>query len=132
MQNVFVRVVYFALTLALAMIPSAWSGWGVVFDGVALRLDLDQLLSNAIIWGVGAFGLAGAAFALWGTGGRAAVQRVVLYVLSPLPPLVAAIGAGWGVTIEDAVLVIQIEAFAAALVAGSGISIGILQRWGVR
>lgn len=112
--------------------PSDGRGYGLTFDGAALHLDLAMIAASGLIWGGTALGAGAAVFAIWGTGGAAGLRRVMVYVLSPIPPLIAASGAGWGITESSGVISIQIETLLTAYFAGSGLSLGIFRRWGVK
>lgn len=59
--------------------------------------------------------------------------RVALYVFSTVFGMIPAAWAGW-VSYDAASyrLVIDIQAVAIAVFAGSGLSLGVLRRWGIR
>lgn len=59
--------------------------------------------------------------------------RLALYVVSTLLGMIPAAWAGWvSYDASSYRLVIDLQAVAIAVFAGSGLSLGILRRWGVK
>ncbi len=58
--------------------------------------------------------------------------RMILYVVSPLLATGVALLPGWGVAYADGVLTVDLKTLAGSAVAGLGMSIGILEKFGVK
>lgn len=132
MNPVYLRVLIYPLLSLLALMPAAWANYGVSYADGVLYANLAVMAEVAFAAVGSALGLGAAMFAFWGSGGRGAIRRTVIYILSPVAAVLAAGGAGFGITITDATIAIHIETLFAAVFAGSGLSLGILHRWGVK
>jgi hypothetical protein len=58
--------------------------------------------------------------------------RLILYALSLIPVPVLAGLAGWGVTITDGAIIIQVETLVLAVASGLALTGGIFARFGTR
>lgn len=104
MGSAYIRIIIYEISTFLALISASWAGYGVVYADGALPIDLVQAVWSLVGSVAAGFGLGGVIFALWGSGGFEAARRLVIYLLAPWPVLIAAMSAGWGVSLEGAVL----------------------------
>jgi hypothetical protein len=58
--------------------------------------------------------------------------RLLVYVMSTTLTWLAAFLAGWGVTVTEDVITIDIKTFVAGIVAAIGLSGGVFKQWGVK
>lgn len=63
MENVYVRLLIYVLSIVFGMIPAAWAGW-ISYDEASQMLQIS--VSGLAVAIVGGLGLTGAVFARWG------------------------------------------------------------------
>lgn len=132
MNPVYLRVLIYPLLALLTLMPAAWANYGVSYADGVLYANLAVMAEVGVASVGSALGLGAVMFAFWGSGGRGAIMRTVIYILSPVAAFLAAGGSGFGVSITDATVAIHVETLIGAVFAGSGLSLGILRRWGVK